>query len=852
MKMQNLTKFNQTLRSQKWPTLKKPRSTSNTPPRTLSPLLLSPLLLSPLLLSLLMASPVRAEARLDVKLQHMLAFREGRLPNDAVFAPRSVSREQVKVLVVFRTPLKTAEISELEKLGVRFQRHSGGEVAHVDRIYGVELPWTVLPALLRDRRVEQVDAAEGRARFPTLDLSMPEIGWSDLRYAPQVGTEGLTGRGVLMADFDTSMDPTHPALLKPDGGLYEWLDLNGDGRLTLGADVVDLNGDGKPQTEEALRLLEAYQFSRSFGPQVDGQLDADEDWLYADTNQDATWDAGADAGYTDSDPGFGEPIFVVEDLNGNGTLDLGEGLVRLKTSKLVAALDGQNGKVEHLRGQSLLSMAPDPYPHGTSVAGILVGEQAGRRWAGVATEAELLSIQYDAPGIDLVSAMSWAKTKGADLFLWEFGEWTSEFLDGTSALEQAVTSMAGQGVPQICPSGNIGQENKHGRVQVTSNGGMVEPLMYMDPTLPASNVVYMTGLWRQQNSVLSFSIAFPTAEGVPSSKFIPVTVGQTTTDNEGNFVTAASSKSSKNTNMLDLILFRKDAEGESVRLRSGQFQVRISNSGTSTANLHIFLSDDLYGWSGGAVWESRSGNAIADPNYSVSMPGTADGCITVGSYATRTQATVGQLSTFSGRGPRIDEQALLDVAAPGNYDVYSPISTDAQYINSEVSGFVNYTPGGYWQFGGTSAASAHVAGVVALLKQQDESRTHAQVEADLRAGALADSYTGTVPNNAWGMGKLRVGKSLLTADKKGPTFEVQVEPHPLLEHYLVLTVVPSERLSGAPKLTGVTGLSAVTEVGEDVYQAVLKRPSSGNSLSVTVSASDLAGNAGSQSSALTF
>lgn len=813
---------------------------------------LRPLLsLTPVLLSLLAPSPAQAEARLDVKLQHMLAFRDGRLPSDAPFAPKSITRERVKVLAVFNQPLQTPEVSALERLGVRFQRLPGGDVAHVDRIYGLEVPWSFLPTLRRDARVQQLDAAEGRARFPTLDLSMPEIDWRDLRYAPQAATDGLSGRGVLIADFDTSMDPTHPALLKPDGGSYDWLDLNGDGRLTLGADVVDLNRDGKPQAEESLRLLEAYQFSRSFGPQVDGQLDADEDWLYADTNQDATWDAGADAGYTDSDPGFGEAIFLVEDLNGNGTLDLGEGLVRLKTSKILAALDGQGGSVEHLRGQSLLSMSPDPYPHGTSVAGILVGEQAGRRWAGVAPEAELLSIQYDAPGIDLVSAMSWAKNKGADLFLWEFGEWTSEFLDGTSALEQAVTSMAGQGMPQICPSGNIGQENKHGRVQVTANGGLVEPLLYMDPTLPASNVVYMTALWRQQNPVLSVSIAFPTDSGVPSSTFIPVKVGQTTTDDAGNFVTAASSKSSKNTNMLDLILFRKE-NGESVRLRSGQFQVRISNAGTSTATLHLFLGDDLYGWSGGPVWESRSGGAIADPNYSVSMPGTADGCITVGSYATRTQATVGQLSTFSGRGPRIDEQALLDVAAPGNYDVYSPISTDAQYINAEVNGFVNYAPGGFWQFGGTSAASAHVAGVVALLKQQDESRTHAQVEADIRAGALADSNTGTVPNNSWGMGKLRVGKTLLSADKKGPTFELQAEPHPLLSGYVLVTVVPSERLAEAPKLTGVSGLSAVTEVGEDVYQAVLKKPVSGNSLSVTASGMDLAGNSGTQSSSLTY
>lgn len=782
------------------------------------------------------------EARLDVDLQHMLAFREGRLPLDAPFAPRSARSETVRVVLVFAQTPTEQTLQNLEKQGVRFNRLPDGQIARIERLVGVELPWSLLPVLRRDARIEQIDAVESRHRVPSMDLSMPEIDWSDLRFMPQSGTDGLTGRGVLIADFDTSMDVTHPSLLKPDGGLFDWIDVNSNGTFELGLDAVDLNRDGMSQPTETLQLEEAYLFSRSFGPQVDGFLDTDADWLYADANGNATRDAGVDAGFTDADPAFGEPLFVVEDSNGNGELDLGEQLVRLSSSKILAAMDGQNGSVIHQRGKSLLSMSPDPYPHGTSVSGILMGDIPGRRYTGVAPEAELLSIQYDAPGIDLVSAMSWAKSQGADVFLYEFGEWVGEFLDGSSALEQAVTALAGEGYPQICPSGNIGQENKHGQVKVSPNTS-VEPYFYTDPTVTPPNVIFMTALWRQQNPILSLKIAFPKPDGSADIDHpVTVTPGQTTTNNLGDYITAVTSKSSKNTNMLDLILVHKE-NGQTSRVRSGQYSVNIGNTGTSTATLHIFLADDLYGWSGGAVWESLGSNTIADPTYSVSTPGTSDACVTVGSYAVRTQATRGQLSTFSGRGPRIDERALVDLAAPGNYDVYSPISTDAVYINQEINGFVNYAPGGYSQFGGTSAASAHVTGVAALLKQLQPAITHTALETALRDGALVDAYTGTVYNQSWGMGKLRVGKTLIEADQTAPTFSVVVQKHPVMDRYLQVLVVPSERLAGPPTVTG-TGVGTVTDQGGDVYSMVMPVPGSGSTISLTIKGTDLSGNAG--------
>jgi hypothetical protein len=90
----------------------------------------------------------------------------------------------------------------------------------------------------------------------------------------------------------------------------------------------------------------------------------------------------------------------------------------------------------------------------------------------------------------------------------------------------------------------------------------------------------------------------------------------------------------------------------------------------------------------------------------VVSPATADQALVNGSYSTRGfesylgvgggSIPAGEISRFSGRGKRIDERALVDLASPGNYDVFSPRS------HQDVLG---YPLGSYQQFSGTSAAA---------------------------------------------------------------------------------------------------------------------------------------------------
>ncbi len=812
------------------------------------------LLLIGLLLTSFAATPQARAARLGPHLKFLLSFRDGRLPQDAPFAPRSVHAHDVRLYLEFRTPPSGATMARLEARGVVFNRlPDTGEPAHVGTIYSVRIPWSILPRVQADPAVARLEAVERRLTAPAMDLSMPAIDWSDGRYVPQDGTDGLTGRGQLIALFDTSVDVYHPALFKPDGGLFRWLDTDGDGVLTPGVDAVDLDGNGVAGEDEVLGLLENAMFDVQYGPLADGSLDTDQDWLFADTNGNGERDYGPDAGYGETDPAFGEPLFIVDDTDADGVADPTEYLVALGTSKVAGAMDGESTLTVHTRGVNLLSMAEDTYPHGTSVAGILAGDVPGRRFVGVAPEADLLVIDNEAPGVDLVYAMNWAKSKGADVMLYSFGNWIGEYLDGTSLVEQAVTEKADNGIPQVCPAGNIGLNNKHGYA-VSPPDGDALAIFFVDQTFNVSTV-YLTALWREEQPELTFEVEFISSNGISPNSPVIVVEDSVETNGEGDFVSAIRSTSSTGTNMMDMTLYHQEGDDTEL-LYEGLYTVRIANAGISTAKLHLFLGDDRTTWTGGATWitsEGTSPGAVADPSYSVTSPATADKCIVVGSYATRQQEVLGNLSTFSSRGPRIDQEPLLDITAPGNYDVWAPASAAATYFDASINAWPNYPYASSWLFSGTSAAAPHVAGTAALLRQIDENFTHDDIETAIRNGAIADGFTGEVPNASWGMGKLDVGGAIQAVDDVPPEFSVLVDRHPILANYLMVTIVPSERLAGPPQLESTTeSAGEVISAGNDIYFSTFPAPDNGSSVALSVTGVDLAGNTGVVSRSYTF
>lgn len=127
---------------------------------------------------------------------------------------------------------------------------------------------------------------------------------------------------------------------------------------------------------------------------------------------------------------------------------------------------------------------------------------------------------------------------------------------------------------------------------------------------------------------------------------------------------------------------------------------------------------------------------------SVTSPGTAFNVITIGASDDGGDDNLSNdvVHNWSGKGPTADGRPKPDVVAPGvNIWSADPVSADSQ----------GYDPGAWCNFEGTSAATPHVAGTVALMLEANPNLTPAQIKGILRQTAnLTNILSGYVDGRA--------------------------------------------------------------------------------------------------------
>lgn len=210
------------------------------------------------------------------------------------------------------------------------------------------------------------------------------------------------------------------------------------------------------------------------------------------------------------------------------------------------------------------------------------------------------------------------------------------------------------------------------------------------------------------------------------------------------------------------------------------------------------------------MWGSRFGRVyFTDYGYLPPVvPGVTDNnvgeggacgncCIVVGAYTSKNTwmplnnipgsipALVGNISSFSSKGPTAHGVTKPDIVAPGESIVSSVNSFSPEYTPQSPGTIKEVSIGSKkWYFGlmdGTSMAAPMVTGILALWLEKYPTLTREQAIEIMKKTAITDTFTGAIPangSNTWGWGKINAFDGLITVSVDNVPVEVSLKVYP--------------------------------------------------------------------------
>jgi subtilase family serine protease len=182
---------------------------------------------------------------------------------------------------------------------------------------------------------------------------------------------------------------------------------------------------------------------------------------------------------------------------------------------------------------------------------------------------------------------------------------------------------------------------------------------------------------------------------------------------------------------------------------------------------------DIQAWRAAGIFPAFAAGNEGPTPYSVRSPGNHSASFAVGATD-----YFDQVAIFSARGPSpCDGSIKPDICAPGD-------------------GILSALPGGYAYLSGTSMATPHITGAVAVLRSMDPALTVAQLETLLTAGAMDLADPGL--DNSSGAGRMDLFVSAQVA-QLGPDFPI-------------VKVIPTEATATEADLT--SGIFTISRSGD--------------------------------------
>jgi subtilisin family serine protease len=399
----------------------------------------------------------------------------------------------------------------------------------------------------------------------------------------------------------------------------------------------------------------------------------------------------------------------------------------------------------------------DTNGHGTHVLGSAAGSGL---YGGIAPDADIIVIRGGVNSfnlVDIINGLEYARLKGQQL-----GKPVVVNLsiggrigprDGTRADEIAIDVLSeNPGYIVVTSAGNDGSRNLHrsGSFFPTGSSTLTVNVPVYTPSSGTANDQFILDIWMDTTDSVTATVSSP----LPNLNVFeaPHNTNETYEEDEDGTVYIFNNTIGTRRNIYIRVY---DSTTESVPAQ-GDWSIELSGNGTTEGiNYNAWLASFNVG--------SQTASLLNANNlYSVTMPATSSKAITVGAYTVNRNfingtgsslsytAINGDIASFSSIGPTRDGRLKPDISAPG-FVIRAALSQDQSISN--LSSLVMYD-GDHIIKNGTSMASPHVSGAIAVLLGANPSLTADEVKDILSRTAKKDEFTGAFPSNIWGSGKL--------------------------------------------------------------------------------------------------
>lgn len=414
--------------------------------------------------------------------------------------------------------------------------------------------------------------------------------------------------------------------------------------------------------------------------------------------------------------------------------------------------------------------------HGTANTAVAAGNGSNvAKYHGIAPEATIITVKLVAdptpaygdtpamPGFQnpalIPTAIQFVVDKAKELnmpvvMLMDIGS-IGGATDGTSAVSRAIDAAVGNqpGVIFIAAAGDDGSSANHAAGNVPANGSLTLKFkkeqtggLYVDMWYPGTD-------------------AFDVKIQTPDQTYGPF---QAPANNTADFETSlgeldyyqwganvmSSIGAQNGKREMEIVLHSDSPNGEysltflGRTVVNGHFDITMNPSDQALNNLNFF-EDHVVPGSVSDFGATR--NAVIATCYVIRTNWTS---VNGGAYGLTNQGTLNNIWTGSSIGPTFDGRRAIDVSAPAEtiMTAYDPKSYwgSSQFIGNQISD----GNGLYGSAGADSSANPVVGGIIALMLQMNPKLDAFTVKDILHKSAKHDSFTGAVPNNTWGYGKV--------------------------------------------------------------------------------------------------